>query len=89
MPLAALTAWQALNELGGLASGQRVLINGASGGVGTFAIQFACATAENEAGRLSTRAGTCTFLRSAMTESKSSARGDVREIERPALTKVP
>ena len=41
VPLAALTAWQALHELGGLASGQRVLINGASGGVGTFAIQFA------------------------------------------------
>ena len=43
VPLAALTAWQALHELGGLASGQRVLINGASGGVGTFAVQFACA----------------------------------------------
>ena len=41
MPLAALTAWQALHELGGLASSQRVLINGASGGVGTFAIKFA------------------------------------------------
>ncbi len=41
VPLAALTAWQALHEFGGLASGQRVLINGASGGVGTFAVQFA------------------------------------------------
>ena len=44
MPLAALTAWQALHELGGLASGQHVLINGASGGVGTFAVQFARVT---------------------------------------------
>jgi NADPH:quinone reductase-like Zn-dependent oxidoreductase len=41
VPLSALTAWQALHELGGLAPGQRVLINGASGGVGTFAIQLA------------------------------------------------
>jgi len=41
VPLAALTAWQTLYELGGLESGQRVLINGASGGVGTFAIQLA------------------------------------------------
>jgi NADPH:quinone reductase-like Zn-dependent oxidoreductase len=41
VPLSALTAWQALHELGDLAPGQRVLINGASGGVGTFAIQLA------------------------------------------------
>ncbi|MHC4223674.1 MAG: NAD(P)-dependent alcohol dehydrogenase [Planctomycetota bacterium] len=41
VPLAALTAWQALHELGRLAPGQRVLINGASGGVGTFAVQLA------------------------------------------------
>jgi NADPH:quinone reductase-like Zn-dependent oxidoreductase len=41
VPLSALTAWQALHELGHLASGQRVLINGASGGVGTFAVQLA------------------------------------------------
>jgi len=41
VPLAALTAWQALHDLGRLASGQRVLINGASGGVGTFAVQLA------------------------------------------------
>ena len=43
MPLAALTAWQALHIRGGLSTGERVLINGASGGVGTFAVQFACA----------------------------------------------
>ncbi len=41
VPLSALTAWQALHEIGHLASGQRVLVNGASGGVGTFAIQLA------------------------------------------------
>jgi len=41
VPLAALTAWQALKEHGKLQRGQRVLVNGASGGVGLFAIQLA------------------------------------------------
>jgi NADPH:quinone reductase-like Zn-dependent oxidoreductase len=41
IPLAALTAWQGLFDHGTLESGQRVLIHGASGGVGLFAIQFA------------------------------------------------
>ncbi|GHO78025.1 hypothetical protein KSD_57960 [Ktedonobacter sp. SOSP1-85] len=41
MPLAALTAWQALFDHGHLEAGQVVLINGASGGVGHFAVQFA------------------------------------------------
>jgi NADPH:quinone reductase-like Zn-dependent oxidoreductase len=39
--LAALTAWQGLFEHGGLQAGQTVLIHGASGGVGSFAVQFA------------------------------------------------
>jgi NADPH:quinone reductase-like Zn-dependent oxidoreductase len=41
LPVAALTAWQALFDHGGLQAGQRVLIAGASGGVGHLAIQFA------------------------------------------------
>jgi len=40
-PISALTAWQGLIERGGLAAGQRVLIHGAAGGVGTFAVQLA------------------------------------------------
>jgi len=41
VPLAALTAWQGLFDHGHLEAGQRVLIHGASGGVGPFAVQFA------------------------------------------------
>lgn len=41
VPLAALTAWQALFDQGNLVSGQRVLIHGAAGGVGSFAVQLA------------------------------------------------
>ncbi|MEP0910388.1 NAD(P)-dependent alcohol dehydrogenase [Leptolyngbya sp. GB1-A1] len=41
VPLAGLTALQALRDEGHFAAGQRVLINGASGGVGTYAVQIA------------------------------------------------
>ncbi|PQO27665.1 zinc-binding alcohol dehydrogenase [Blastopirellula marina] len=41
IPLAATTAWKALVKLGKLHAGDDVLINGASGGVGTFAVQIA------------------------------------------------
>jgi NADPH:quinone reductase-like Zn-dependent oxidoreductase len=40
-PLSALTAWQALFEHAGLASGQSILIHGAAGAVGTLAVQLA------------------------------------------------
>lgn len=41
MPLAGLTAWQALVETAHVGSGTRVLVTGASGGVGHFAVQIA------------------------------------------------
>ena len=41
VPLAAITAWQGLFDHGHLRSGERVLIHGATGGVGHFAVQFA------------------------------------------------
>lgn len=41
IPTAGLAAWQSLFDIAGLERGQSVLIHGASGGVGTFAVQFA------------------------------------------------
>jgi NADPH:quinone reductase-like Zn-dependent oxidoreductase len=41
IPVAGLTAWQAVNEHAHLESGQRVLVNGAGGGVGGFTVQLA------------------------------------------------
>jgi NADPH:quinone reductase-like Zn-dependent oxidoreductase len=41
LPVAGLTAWQALFDTANLAAGQKVLIHAAAGGVGGFAVQFA------------------------------------------------
>src|SRR5882672_2697052 len=41
VPVAGLTAWQALFEVAQLRAGQKVLIHAAAGGVGNFAVQFA------------------------------------------------
>ncbi|WP_458097075.1 NADP-dependent oxidoreductase [Roseomonas sp. WA12] len=41
VPLGALTAWQAMFEVAKLAPGQRLLVTGSSGGVGTMAVQLA------------------------------------------------
>ncbi len=55
IPVAGVTAWQALFDRGGLDSGQTALVAGAAGGVGHFAVQFAKVAGARAIGTGSTR----------------------------------
>lgn len=55
LPVASLTAWQALFDHGELSRGQRALVAGASGGVGHLAVQFAARAGAHTIGTASQR----------------------------------
>jgi NADPH:quinone reductase-like Zn-dependent oxidoreductase len=76
LPLAALTAWQALTDHAGLQAGERVLVQGGAGGVGVYAVQLAAILGADVTA--TGRAGQGDFVRSLGARAFTEDAGDVR-----------
>ena len=77
LPLAALTAWQALTNHARLQPGERVLVQGGAGGVGVYAVQLAAILGADVTA--TGRAGQGDFVRSLGARTFTEDAGDVRD----------
>jgi NADPH:quinone reductase-like Zn-dependent oxidoreductase len=77
LPLAALTAWQALTDHAGLQPGERVLVQGGAGGVGVYAVQLAAILGADVTAN--GRAGQGDFVRSLDARTFTEDARDVRD----------
>jgi NADPH:quinone reductase-like Zn-dependent oxidoreductase len=77
LPLAALTAWQALTDHAALQPGERVLVQGGAGGVGVYAVQLAVILGADVTA--TGRAGQGDFVRSLGARTFTEDAGDVRD----------
>ena len=94
VPMAATTALRGIRDVGEVQAGQRVLVNGAGGGVGTFAVQIAAALGAEVTGVCSTRnvelvrsigaAHVVDYTTEDFTDGRDAVRRDPRQREQPA-----